>query len=90
MVLIQANPHLIINPDLIAAASWDQEENLWRIFVVGHNADTPAIRMTEAEMTTMLDNVETPKMMAILNAARTLRPARSQPKPPRTPGDKTT
>ena len=86
MTLVKANSNLIINPDLIVAANWDQEENLWRIFVVGHNAGTPAIRMTEAEMTTMLDNVEVPKMMAILNAAKPL-PARSQPKPLRTPGD---
>ena len=86
MTLVKANPHLIINVDAIAAASWDQEENCWRVLVVGHNKGMPTIRLTSTEMTRILDNVETPKMMAILNAARPL-PARSQPKPPRTPGD---
>ena len=85
-MLVKANATLIINPDLICAASWDQEENCWRIVIVGHNKATPTIRLSSEEMTTMLDNVETPKMMAILNAARPL-PARSQPRPPRPPGD---
>ena len=84
-MLIQVNTALIVNPDLICAASWDQEENCWRIVIVGHNKDTPTIRMSSEEMTIMLDNVETPKMLALLNAAKT-RPANAQPRPPITPG----
>ena len=86
-MLVQANRHLIVNPDLIVAASWDQTENMWRIFVAGHNKDTPVIRLTSEEMSRILSNVEMPKMLALLNAAKT-RGAKSQPHPPRTPGGK--
>ena len=83
MVLVQANPHLIINVDAIAAASWDQEENCWRVLVVGHNKDMPTIRLSSEEMTRILDNVETPKMVAILRAAGgTHRGTKSAPKRP--------
>ena len=85
-MLIKVNDHLVLNVDAIAAANWSVDGSRWRIVMRGHGPDSPVIYLTETEMTHILENVEVPKMVALMRAAGA-KPRSSQSRPGRPNGD---
>jgi len=79
-MLIKVNDHLVLNVDAIAAANWNVADSRWRVVMRGHGADSPVIWLTETEMTHILENVEVPKMVALMRAAGA-KPRSSQSRP---------
>ena len=70
-MLIQANSSLVINPDTIVGARLEEAggELRWRVVYIGQTENSPTIFLTVEELDHILNEVEVPKMAAILRAA---------------------
>ena len=68
-MLVKINDSLIISTDHIMAANWDQTQRLWRLLLAGHNEHHPKVYLTTSEVEHILNDIEVPKMTAILKAA---------------------
>jgi len=68
-MLVKINETLLISTDHIMAANWDGETSRWRVLLVGHNEHHPKVYLTTSEVEHILNDIEVPKMTAILKAA---------------------